>query len=162
MTNEGSVKKGRPNAFVKVSGDEFRNPLFLSWLRLLCGEYWVVVCVGGGTQINEAFEAHGFPVKAHGPMGREMETFAERQLHRDTLERNQAELQDLLHEMGIYAVIEIPYLKLGDVLCPVNGDEMIHVAYLGFNKLFVVTTQQRLEKKVAQFAGLPKVEAVSF
>jgi len=162
MTGKRFVKKGRPNAFVKVSGDEFRNRAFLEWVRKLCGEYWVVICVGGGTQINEAFETQGFPVKPHGPMGREMDSFPERQLHRDTLERNQVELQDLLHDMGISAAIEIPYIMLGNVLCPVNGDEMVHAAYLGFHQLFVVTTPERLEKKKAQFADLPKVEAVAF
>ena len=162
MSEAVFLKKRRPNAFIKVSGDEFQNGAFIEWVRELCGECWVVVCVGGGTQINQAFEAGGFPVKTHGPLGREMETFEERQLHRNILEQNQAALQDMLHERGIYAAVEIPYVIIGTVLCPVNGDQMVRTVYLGYDRLFVITMPQRLEKKKADFADLPRVEVVAF
>ena len=56
----------------------------------------MVILVGGGTQINRAFEEAGLKPGKHGPLGRETNSFKERQLARDTLEYNQAELQDLL------------------------------------------------------------------
>src|SRR4051812_11835390 len=113
----------RKKTFVKVSGDEYLNPEFREWIKGLSASSWVVICIGGGTQINEEFARRGFPVKKHGPMGREMETFEERQVQRDVLEVNQETLQDWLAAEGIFAAIKIPAVTIGTVLCPVNGDE---------------------------------------
>lgn len=77
----------RKNCLIKLSGDVLvLDDSTLSWLRKLTGEYFVVLCVGGGTQINKAFEDAGFPIGKFGPLGRETRTFEERQLARDVLE----------------------------------------------------------------------------
>ncbi len=156
-------KKSRQNVFVKISGDEYLNPGFRDWVRELSQTSSVVVCVGGGTQINEEFERRGWELKPHGPMGRESENFEQRQVARDVLEMNQCRLQDYLAEEGIHVAVVIPVLDIGTVLCPVNGDLMVRNAYLGYDRLYVVTTPDRLKKKRPEFAELsPKVEVLAF
>ena len=161
-TTAGTHANGRPNVFVKVSGDEFKNPRFMGWLKEQTQRAWVAICIGGGTQINAAFEAGGFETK-FGPLGRETKDFRERQVARDVLEANQVALQDALGQHGINAAVELPVTYIGTVLCHVNGDVMVQVAYLGYDELYVVTTPERLEKKREQFAWLhPKVQVIAF
>ncbi|MEK7100965.1 MAG: hypothetical protein AAB921_02595, partial [Patescibacteria group bacterium] len=119
MTTTVLSKKTRGNAFVKISGDEYLNPAFRIWVRELASRYFVVICVGGGTQVNEEYARRGFPVKKHGPMGREAENLEQRQVARDVLEANQAALQDRLAVEGIFVTVEIPVLMIGTVLCHV-------------------------------------------
>jgi acetylglutamate kinase len=152
----------RQNAFVKVSGDMYTSETFIKWLEQLCKKYFVVVYVGGGTQINEMLGKMGIEPTDHGPLGRELETFELRQVARDVLELNQRELQNALAAKKIPAVVDIPVYNIGTVLCHVNGDLSVEIAYLGFDALYVVTTPDRLEKKKEQFAKLPKVEVVAF
>jgi acetylglutamate kinase len=152
---------GLPNIFVKVSGDEYQNPKFLDWLKSLSERAWVVVCIGGGTQINAAFKAEGIEPN-FGPLGRETRSLYERQLARDVLERNQTTLQDALARYGIRVAVEVPVVYIGTVLCHVNGDQMVRTAYLGFSELYVVTIPDRLDKKRGEFADLEKVQVVAF
>ncbi len=77
----------RKNCFIKISGDMLSNDV-LHWIKELSQKYFVVVCVGGGTQINEAFVVAGLPVREFGPLGRETESLEEKQLARDILEKN--------------------------------------------------------------------------
>ena len=154
-------KNGLPNIFVKVSGDEYSNPKFLTWLQRLTKKGWVVICIGGGTQISAAFDAKGYKT-TFGPLGRETKTFGERQTARNVLEENQAALQNALFRKGIRVAVELPVVYVGTVLCHVNGDLMVRLAYLGFNKLYVVTTPERRARKATEFADLPKVKVVAF
>jgi len=89
-----------------------------------------------------------------------MRSFEERQAQRDVLERNQALLQDALAEKGVFALVEIPILTIGAVICPINGDQMVRTVYLGYDELCVVTTKARAEKKHHMFAELPKVHVI--
>lgn len=155
-------KEGRKTAIVKVSGDLCKRVDVIEWIRRLAAEYFVVICVGGGTQINEAFEKAGIPIRKHGPLGRETEGFKERQLARDTLEENQEELQDLLAEKGITATVVIPVLEIGTVLCHINGDIFILSGYMGFDKIYVLTYEQRVRAKVKDFKKYPKIEVIGF
>ncbi len=120
------------------------------------------MCVGGGTQINEAFAEAGLPVGKFGPLGRETAGLKEKQLARDTLEKNQAEIQDRLADMGVHASVVIPVIEIGTVLCHVNGDQFILSAYHGFDILYVVTTDERLEKKKAFFTPYNKIQVIGF
>lgn len=122
----------------------------------------MVVCVGGGTQINEAFKKAGIEIGKHGPLGRETKSFEERQLARDVLEFNQARLQDKLAKEGITATVTIPVIDVGSVLCHVNGDQMVKTVYLGFDDIFIITTLERREAKAKEFKDLPKVQVLSF
>ncbi len=149
----------RQSVFVKVSGDLYKSEEFLASLAHLCKSFFVVICVGGGTQINKALGGEPTP---HGPLGRELKSFKERQIARDVLEQNQAELQDLLADWRISAVVIIPVLDVGSVLCHINGDTFIELAYLGYDHVYVATTQDRLEEKKKQFAHLPKVKVLGF
>jgi hypothetical protein len=145
-----------------VSGDEYVDPDFIAWIKELSLTSWVVICVGGGTQINEVFDRRGFPVKPHGPLGREMDTFEQRQLARDILETNQLALQNRLAEENVHVTVEIPFITVGSVLCPINGDEMVRTVYLGYDVLYVVTTPQRQHTKIVTFQDLPKVRIKTF
>ncbi len=136
----------KPNAFVKLSGNLLDNPAVILWLRELTKAYYVAICIGGGEQINKAFEQAGYPVK-FGPMGRVTSTLAQRQLARNVLEQNQALVQDLLDDHGISARAIVPVDNIGGVLCHVNGDVMLLAAYNGYDKLYMLTTEARVEKK---------------
>ena len=151
----------RKNCLVKVSGDMFNNDV-LQWIKTLSQKYFVVVCVGGGTQINEAFEKANLPVGNFGPLGREANSFKERQLARDVLEKNQTEVQDRLDEIGARVSVVFPVLDIGSVLCHINGDQFVITAYHGFDILYIVTTCQRANKKKEFFASYPKVEVMEF
>lgn len=155
-------QQNRQTVFVKVSGDLFTSKQFLAGIDKLARDFFVVICVGGGTQINEAFRKIGIEPGPHGPLGREAQTFKEKQLARDVLERNRDTLQDLLAAERIPAEVIIPVLDIGSVLCHVNGDQMVRTVYLGFDKIFIATTPDRREKKIIEFASLPKVQIMVF
>ncbi|GEM_PF-647833 len=151
----------RKNCLVKISGDALGSET-LDWIKDLSSDNFVVVCVGGGTQINEAFIEAGLPVGKFGPLGRETQTFQERQLARDVLEKNQAAVQDELALRGVYASVVIPVLDIGTVLCHINGDQFVLAAYHGFDSIFVVTTIERVEEKAKLFAPYQKIVVVGF
>ena len=165
----------RKTALVKLSGDLINRTDVLEWLRELGKEYFVVIISGGGVQINAEFEARGFG-KNYGPLGRETRSFEERQLARDILEKNQADIQDLLARENIPAVVMIPALDIGSVLCHVNGDIFVLTAYLGYDKLFILTLESRAQNKNAQLRNIwaafegakydqelpPKIEVIGF
>jgi acetylglutamate kinase len=158
------VKK---NCLIKISGDLLtKKSLEKSGLAMFLMEFayknHVVICVGGGSQINKAFKKAGFKVGKFGPFGRETGSLKQRQLARDILEKNQSVLQDWLIAKNISATVEIPVIQSGTVLCHVNGDQYVLTAYNGFDKIYVVTTESRLKKKIEQFKEYPKIEVVGF
>lgn len=159
---EARMNDMRKSAFVKVTGDLLEHPKVLKWLRRLAGQFHVVICTGGGTQINDALEKAGYVLSKHGPLGRELQTFAERQLARNVLEQNKAQLEDRLARDNIHAHVVIPVLEIGGVLCHVNGDTYLQTAYIGFDMLFVVTTKDRESGKADAFKHLSKVRVRSF
>lgn len=152
----------RKTVLVKVSGDLCHREDVLKWIKARTEGYFVVICVGGGTQINQAFIEHGLTVDEHGPLGRATETFQEKQIARDILEVNQAKVQDLLSDKRISASVVIPVLDIGTVLCHVNGDIFVLAAYHGYDRIYVATLQDRANKKRQEFARYPKIEVVVF
>ena len=134
----------------------------LKWVKQLSKNFFIVICVGGGTQINKAFMEAGLPIKKHGPLGRETNGLREKQLARDILENNQAEIQDRLADMGVQANVVIPVMEIGTVLCHVNGDQFVLAAYHGFDVLYVVTTKEREKEKSEFFAPYKKIKVVTF
>lgn len=151
----------RKNCFIKISGDMLGDDV-LCWIKELSQEYFVVVCVGGGTQINESFAKAGLPVREFSPLGRETENMEEKQLARDVLEKNQAEIQDRLADLGVHASVVIPVIEIGTILCHVNGDQFILAVYHGFDVLYVVTTKDRVEKKKSFFSPYKKIQVIGF
>ncbi|MDI6778495.1 MAG: hypothetical protein QMD77_04920 [Patescibacteria group bacterium] len=151
----------RKTVFVKISGDMISHTSVIYWLKKLTKDYFVVICAGGGSQISQEFEKRGWTIK-FGPLGREIKTFKQKQVARDILERNQALVQDRLAKEGISANIIIPVLDIGTVLCHVNGDIFTKAAYLGFDKLFIVTLEKRKKVKADSFRDFPKIKVVGF
>jgi len=138
----------KPSVFIKPSGDLFGNSAVIKWLKKLCRNNFVVICTGGGTQISEEFANQGIATE-FGPMGRIIRTLKGKQIARDILEDNQALWQDKLCDLCINATVVIPVMEIGGVLCHVNGDLMVLSAYNGFDKLYILTTKDRLAKKLA-------------
>jgi hypothetical protein len=164
----------KPNAFVKISGSlSKKKKEVIEWLKNISKQYFLVICPGGGEQINEAFKARGFKVK-FGPLGRITDSLEEKQLARNVLEKNRAMIQDLVDEAGINARVIIPVDEIATVLCHVNGDVKLLAAYNGFDKLFILTEKDRVKKKklwvkkvakvfeVIEKGGLDKIEVVGF
>jgi hypothetical protein len=150
------------NIFVKVSGDLFFQPDFLKWLAEITENNKVVVCIGGGGQINDAFAKKGWPIKKHGPLGREAENYEQKKVAKNVLKNNQRIFKRLIEKAGINAKVIIPVLHLNGVMCHVNGDVFIKTFYLGFDELYVVTTEERVEAKKKDFDNLPKIQVVGF
>ena len=144
------------NCLVKLSGDVLTDEVF-QWIKDLSQRYFVVICVGGGTQINKAFKEAGLP-NNFGPLGRETYSLEEKQIARNRLEENQAKLQDHLAKIGCQASVVIPVLDIASVLCHVNGDQFVLTVYHGFDVLYVVTKNDRVEKKKDFFSPYPKVQ----
>jgi len=151
----------RESALIKVSGDLLGNKEAIEKIREISQKCFTVVLVGGGAQINEAFEKRGFPVRFD-KMGREIGSLEGKQVARDVLEINQADIQDLLDQEKIAARVVIPVLDIASVLCHVNGDVFVITAYLGFDRLYIFTLAEREEEKRMKFQSYPKVEIVGF
>lgn len=161
----------RPNAFIKMSGNLLKKEDVIEWLSNLQKNYFLVICIGGGEQINEAFKKNGFEIK-FGPLGRITKSLEERQLARDVLEKNQAIVQDLINNYGINARVIIPVDDVATVLCHVNGDVKALSVYNGYDRIFFITLKDRVEKKkmwvkkIAELfeaeSGLDKIEVIGF
>jgi len=150
----------RKTAFVKVSGDLIDRENVLQWLKLTAETFFTVICVGGGTQISEAFKEKGFPIE-FGPQGRITRSFEERKLARDVLEKNQMFVQELLAERGIAATVIIPVLEIASVLNHVNGDDFALLA-TGFDEVYILTLENRVSAKEEQFKDHPRIKVVGF
>ncbi len=138
------------------------NEKILLWIKKLSKNYSVVICVGGSTQINEAFKKAGFPVRKFGPLGREFKNLKEKNLAKEILEKNKIKAKNLLKEIGVKAKVTIPILDIGGVCCHLNGDQLVLSAYHGFDVLYVVTTKERVMKKKEHFDAYPKIKVVGF
>lgn len=149
------------HVLIKISGDCIRQDVF-GWIKVIAKTSYVVICVGGGAQINEAFKKRGFPVGKYGPLGRETTCPQEAQLAREVLEANKILVQNILAEEGISAVVEIPVLNIGGVTCHLNGDTYVLASYIGFDQIYVVTLASRLKKKAEEFMNYPKIKVVPF
>jgi len=78
------------------------------------------------------------------------------------LRKNKTKIQNLLKNFGIKAKVVIPVLDISGVLCHLNGDQFVLSAYLGFDILYVITAEERVNKKRELFASYPKVKVVGF
>jgi acetylglutamate kinase len=147
-------------ALVKISGDLLHNPGALSWFKKTCARYaYVLVVVGGGTQINAALRRHKLTVR-FGPLGREVGPEG-RDLARAVLLKNKDEIETFLREhapkLRRKVEVVVPVISAGEVLCHVNGDEYVRMCYHGFDRLYVLTARKRKRGKQRFFRGLQKV-----
>ncbi len=136
----------KQNALIKISGSLLKNKKAIGEIRKISKKYFTVILIGGGEKINKAFRKKGWKVK-FGPLGRVTKTLKEKQLARDILEENQELVQDMFDDMGISARVVIPVDDIATVLCHVNGDVKVLSAYNGFDKIFIFTFKDIVEKK---------------
>lgn len=138
----------RLTALAKTSSELLGNPAVAQFLKEQAAGYALFYLTGGGKQINQAFDAAGYKIE-FGPLGRVTTTFQERQLARDILERNQAEVQDDFTGRGVPLTVIIPVVdkEVGGVLTHINGDLMPIMLYNGFDKFFVLTMIKNVEAK---------------
>ncbi len=130
---DSSEKK---NIFMKASGDLFTHPDFIQIVRKCVEEgSHVVICTGGGGQINRMFRelGTGEDKEKHGPLGRELVTDDQKNRARKVLEKNQENLEAILEEEKIKAAVVIPVLDIDGVVCHINGDQMVRASYIGFD-----------------------------
>ena len=145
----------KPNVLVKISGNLLEKEEVIEWLKEISEQYSVVILIGGGEQINEAFRERGFEIR-FGPLGRITKSLEERQLARDILEKNQALIQDMIDEKGINARAVIPARDIATVLCLENGDVFVLSAYNGFDKIYLLTLMSNVDKKLLWLEQLAK------
>lgn len=151
----------KKSAFVKISWDLINSSDAVNFLKDLSEKYFLVICTGWGKQINEEFKKRWFDIKFW-PLWRETKSFEERQLARDLLEINQAELQDYFSVKWINAEVVIPVMDIWGILCHVNWDIYTLAAYNWFDELFIFTLKDRLNDKKQEYDKYPKIKIIWF
>lgn len=144
------------NVLIKASGDIFKNETFKFFVTEVAKKSFVVIIVGGGTEISRRLEMAGYSIVFDDIHGRITESWEERKIARDVLEENTKKLQDDLVGTGAFVVPSI--IDIAGVTCHINGDNYIKSAYLGFDELYVFTTMERLEAKSKIFRNYSKVK----
>lgn len=145
------------NVLIKASGDVVEKEGILDFIRDKARDNYVVVICGAGTKIGEVLRRKGYDTKFDFH-GRITETFEERVIVRNVLEREQKKLQDGL--VGTGANVVIPIIEMASILCHINGDMYVKAGYLGFDEIYVFTLNDRVEGKKKIFEGFDKVEIV--
>lgn len=138
----------KPRLLIKVSSNLLHHIDVFEHLRSNDEYYDQSICVGGGEQINAAFEIDGHPV-SFSPFGRICETPRQRILVRDVLLMNAQRLRDRLSIQRIKARVFIPFLDeaVGGALCNLDADWMPILLYDGFDEFLVFTLDKNIEKK---------------
>jgi acetylglutamate kinase len=136
----------KPNCLIKVSGTLLRNPRVFERIREETRDYYVVILTGGGKGINDKFMELGLPIEFC-VVGRVCRTRRQKEEAEKVLKQNRDDIQDMLNDMGIAARVEIPMRDHGPVTCPENGDVAILDLYLGYEKILMFTTADKVEAK---------------
>jgi acetylglutamate kinase len=157
--NENNMSQ---NIFVKISGDLIDTEKVFRWISKCSKRGKIVICVGGGTQINNALAEAGIPFRKHGPLGREHQSEAEKTIAEKILAKNVKKMKSLCKKHSINCKIIAPIIEIGGTQCHINGDQIILAAYLGYDQLFVLTTAHRVKKKQNDFRQYPKIKVVGF
>lgn len=146
------------NVLIKVSGDVSGDQSFVDFVTKEAKENYTVVICGAGTKISEALRDAGHDIKFSDSHGRVTETWEERQIVRKVLEEEERKLQDVFVGKGV--IVEAPMISVGRVLCPINGDNYVKAAYLGFDETYVFTLKDRAKVKEEVFENFPKVKII--
>ena len=153
------MKKRVENVLIKISGDLLKNEQALQFVKEKGERNYVVILCGGGTEITKQLKKTGIKFE-FGHSGR-ITNFEGRQIARDILERQQAELQDLFIQENIDAAVEIPVVSVSGILCHINGDNYLKsIGYNTFDKLYCITTKERKNKKKKDFSKYPKIKVI--
>jgi len=128
----------KKNILIKISGDLVDNQKAIDFVKKLTKKYYVVVIVGGGTQISKQLKRAGYKIKFENGI-RIHSDLKSRKIARDVLEEIETRVQDKL----IGALVITPYLYIGRVLCHINGDEFFDILSPSFDKAYCLTLKGR-------------------
>ncbi len=145
------------NILIKASGDVIDREEVLGFAKEKAKDNYTVLVCGAGTKIGEALKSQGYETSFDNH-GRVTESFEERKIARDVLDIEQRRLQDILIGTGVE--VESPLIKLGSVLCPINGDTYVKAGYLGFDEIYVFTLKDREKAKIKIFSDFEKVKII--
>lgn len=143
---------------IKASGDVSRKFEPLQFSRNKAKTNYVVYIPGGSTKISALLKAAGYKIRYDKKHGRITKTWKERKIQRDLLEKEEKRIQDKFVGAGVF--VKAPFLEIGSVLCPINGDNLVKALYLGFDQIYVFTLKKRIKDKVKIFADYPKVKII--
>lgn len=130
------------NKLIKVSGDLVEDQDAIRIIKSEAINNFTVVLVGAGSDISDVLKKEGLD-SMFTDVGRVIFEFSGRQLARDILEKNQKTMQNELIKNSINAVVEIPVISLGGVLCHLNGDNMAVACSVNFDETIVITKKGR-------------------
>lgn len=146
------------NVLIKSSGDTTENQSFIEFVLEKSRHSNVVVICGGGTKISEKLKEAGYDIEFDELGRRITKTWMERTIMQNVLEEERQNLQNKFNNAKI-AVVS-PILYAGNVMCPINGDDLVKAYELGFDEIYVFTISNRIEKKSKIFANSPKIKIV--
>lgn len=150
----------REKALEKISGNLVGNKDVLRYLKEISQEYILTICLGSGTQINEAFRAKGYPIK-FGKQGRICETLEQSLFAYEIQKKNKKDFEDVLIAEGINAIVEIPVVIENGIIRHINGDDYIRDAK-GYDRKEVLTFEKRVKDKKEQFKNYPEIKIKGF
>jgi hypothetical protein len=160
MSQKNNTRKKRKatrlHICFKSSGNTNGLPEFHKLAIETAKNHHVVVYVGGGCLINDAFKKAGYPIR-FGPLGR-ITSKKGRELATQVLQNEKEKLDKIFFGTGI--IVELPILYSGGRPIHINNDRIVRTFYRGYNKFYIVTKKERVAKKEKLFKGLNKVEII--
>jgi len=141
-------------ALVKISGDLLENKKFFVWLKEKSEMFSIFILIGGGKQINEAFQRKRFPIKFVDG-ARVTENEEQKNLAEYILLKNQKKVQDICDKKKIYTEVVVPVIYVDKNLQHINGDDYAILATWLFDKVFVMTLENRVGTKNEKFRDYP-------
>lgn len=158
MTCESSPEKVLvADVLVKVSGDLVGSEQLYSWLSSVSTpQTRLFILCGGGSAISAKLNEQriGFRFTES---GREIETEQGSILAQQVLEDQKKRVEEALQGKGIEATVFIPVVVIHGKVCHMNGDLLVEALHPSFDKIYIVTLQQRTKKISAKFN---KIEVV--
>lgn len=146
------------NVLCKYSGDVTESKELFDFVVAKAKSNYAVLICGGGSDINDDLKRAGFIIEFDSLGRRVTKTWEERMIMRNVLEHRERRLQDKFVGKGV--VVLSPILYAGQVLCPINGDDMVKAYELGFDEVYVFTRKERIEKKQIIFRDFDKVKII--
>ncbi len=158
MTCESSPEKRLiTDILVKVSGDLVESEQFYSWLfSVSTNKTRLFILCGGGSAITSKLNEKGIGFRFT-EAGREIETEEGSILAQQVLEDQKKFVEKRLQEKGIAATVFIPVVVIDGRVCHMNGDPLVEALHPSFDKLYIVTLQQRTKTFSEKFN---KIEVV--
>ena len=144
MTCETSPERESvTDVLIKVSGDLVESEQFYSWLSSVSTpQTRLFILCGGGSAITAKLNEQNISFRFT-ESGREIETEEGSILAQQVLEDQKKFVEQRLQEKEIEASVFIPVMVLNDRVCHMNGDQLVKALHPNFDKIYVVTLQQR-------------------